>query len=59
VLGVHICPVNLLFSSGQYEKNIERYGLTLNSKPTLINAAKENCGTFESAQKIFAKATNK
>lgn len=49
----------VLFSSGQDEQNIERYGLTLSSKPTLIIASEEDGGTFDSAQKIFAKASNK
>lgn len=53
-------PVNVIgfFSSGQRDENIARYKKIMADKPTLIIAAEEDRGTYESAQKLFKTTTN-
>lgn len=54
-------PIKVIgfFSSGQRDENIARYQKILAGLPTLIIASEEDRGTYESAQKLFKKTTNK
>ncbi|MCW8832242.1 MAG: alpha/beta fold hydrolase [Colwellia sp.] len=53
-------PIKVIgfFSSGQRDENIARYKKIMADKPTLIIAAEEDTGTYESAKKLFKTTTN-